>query len=277
MARRGVSAAVGTLLFAVIASAFLALMLRMFYDLSALAGELSIAAREKEREGVPSVKLNYTALRSVYAEVTPLVHGGYAAQGDLYSVKCLNASDPGARQALSGVVFPVAASGCVALVRVRVEKGSLGSIGNLTVAVSGSPAFVEVYEGGDGAWRLAAAYVLNGSAALASYRNFSLIYAYNPNASASFNLTLSNLQNFSADVSSVTEVFVTNTGPALLDVRAVWLLNETYEQRLEERRVLAPGESHVFRFATAVTLNGSYEVRVVTSLTTYVYRFKVGG
>lgn len=277
VARRGVSAAIGALLFAVIASAFLALMLRMFYDLTAVANELSLALLEREREGVPSVELGYTTLRGADTAVKPLVHGGYTVEGRTYTVKCLNVSDPGTRQALSGVFFPVAVSGCVALVRVSAGKGTLGSLGSYSVAVTGSPALVSVYEGGEGAWKLAAVYAPNGSPVLVSYRNSSLIYAHNPNASSLFYLKLGGFESFSTYVASTTEVTVSNAGPSLLDVRAVWLVNETHELRLDERRVLAPGDSCTFRFATAVTLGSVYEVRVVTRLSTYVFKFKVGG
>lgn len=276
MARKGISAAIGTLLFAVIASAFLALALRMYYDTAALAREVSRVVFEREQEGVPRVELNFTALRAASTAVYPLIHSGYVA-GATYRVRCLDVSDPGAKQLLRGVSFPVPATGCVALVRLSAEKGTLGSVGNLTVAVSGDPAFVEVYEGGGGAWKLVSAYLLNRSAARVGYRNWSLVYAHNPNSSSSFELSLSGFESRSASVSSVTEVIVRNEGPALLDVRAVWLLNSTVALRLEERRVLAVGEAYVFRFQTPVTLNSDYEVRVVTRVRTYAYRFRVGG
>ncbi|MEZ0345792.1 MAG: hypothetical protein ABWK01_04515 [Infirmifilum sp.] len=275
MARSGISTAIGTLLFVFLASIFLALMIRMFYDFSSLGNEVSSLKLQQEVEGVPRVELNYTSLKAAPATFNVIIGSGYAASPGEYTVNCSTASSAAEQGALD--VFPVPINGCIALVRVDVARGDLGSMGSLTADATGASVFLEAYQGSSGAWALNASYILNGTPVNIRYRNSTLIYAYNPNPTRTFQLVLSGLKNYSIYLSSVTEVRVSNSAPLPLEVRAVWLVNATRELRVDRQAFLAPWESTVYTFPTSLTAGEVYEVRVVTRLRTYVFKFRVSG
>lgn len=275
MRRSGISTALGTVLFIVIASIFLAFMYRMYSTLTVSMLEIASQKVEQLAEGVPLIRLNYSEAVSVTPSVGVLASGGYSWSGGILNVKCLNLS---AQPPPPGVVFPFTRNSCVALVRISVSRGTFGSLGNFSLSLSGD-AFVEVYEPrGSGAWIMTGRYFLNGSSARFSFKNESLLYAYNPNSSRSFNLNIYDLKGYKLELLSPGEVLVSNEGYLPLEVFAVYVSGPTGSlSSVKEHVVLFPGETRAFKLNTDLTPGYEYEVRVVTKLRTYTAVFRVGG
>jgi hypothetical protein len=269
--RRGISTALGTVFFIVVASMLLALMLRTYYGFVASMSEIASQRAEQLFEGEPSVAVEYTALQSATPSVQPLVSSGYSWEGGTLVVDCLNAS-----ASAPSVGFPVPRVGYVCLVGISVS-GGLGSLGNFTLTVNNT-AFVEVYEkGGGGAWYLAAKLCpVVGSPVNLSFHGEARVLVYNLDSSTPLGLNLSSVRGWSVVLAPQAGVVVRNAGYAPLEVFSVVVSNSTHVFSVNEHVILAPGESHAFNLGSPLA-PGEYVVRVVSRLRPYVVRVSLGG
>jgi len=268
--RRGISTALGTVFFIVVASILLALMLRVYYGFVASISEAASQRAEQLFEGEPSVALECTDLVESTPTAEPLVYSSYSWEEGTLVVSCLDTSE-----GAPSIDFPVPRGGYACLVRISVG-GALGSLGNFTLSVNNT-AFVEVYErGGGGAWYLVAKlYPGVHNPVNLSFSGEVHVLAYNFDRSAPLRLNISNLKGYSVALAPRARVKVENTGHAPLEVFSVVVQNSTHTFTVDGHVILAPGETHVFELGSPLAPS-EYVVRVVSRLRSYVVRVAGG-
>uniref|UniRef100_A0A7J3X5J9 Uncharacterized protein n=1 Tax=Thermofilum pendens TaxID=2269 RepID=A0A7J3X5J9_THEPE len=272
MRRKGISTALGTVFFIVIASMLLALMLRTYYGFVASMSEITSWKAEQLFEGEPSVVVEYTELRSSTPSAEVLVSSGYSWEGDTLVVHCLNSSE----SAPGSVDFPAPRIGYVCLVGVS-ASGDLGSLGNFTLSVN-STAFVEVYEKGrDGAWHLAAKlYPGVYNPVNLNFSGEARVLVYNLDSHTPLSMNISDLKGYSVALAPQARVVVRNAGYAQLEVFSVFVSNSTHAFSVDKHVILAPGESYAFDLGSPLA-PGEYVIRVVSRLRVYVVKISLGG
>ena len=273
MLRSGISTALGTIFFIIIASMFLALMFRMYTTFTSTLSEIASQSSEQLAEGQPNISLKYAGLVDTTTSIRVIV-GDTTQSGPGLTVSCLNLS---ARSIPGGVVFPFPRNACVALVNVSAAPGVFGSMGNFSLSSQG-PCFVELFERVGGSWRMTERFFLNSSSVEVSFKNTTLVFAYDYNSTRSFSLTFSNVRGYSLQLLQQAQVVVSNTGYLPLEVYAVYVNGPTGPiPVVQQHVVIPPGGVQVFQLSSGLVPGYEYEVRVVSKLRTYIARIRVGG
>ena len=121
-------------------------------------------------------------------------------------------------------------------------------------------------------------FFLNSSSVEVSFKNTTLVFAYDYNSTRSFSLTFSNVRGYSLQLLQQAQVVVSNTGYLPLEVYAVYVNGPTGPiPVVQQHVVIPPGGVQVFQLSSGLVPGYEYEVRVVSKLRTYIARIRVGG